>query len=223
MGAEGEWLRVMWPTIRSYLPAPPARIVEAGCGRLGGFVPMLLDSGYDAVGIDPVAPEGQHYRRVDVERAELPGSLGGVIACTSLHHVADPGEVLDKIAGAIDPAGTVVVVEWDWENFDEETARWCFARLDPSDSGSWLVHRREEWHSSGQTWAEYVRCWAEHHGLHSCRRVLGELDKRFERVVFRRGPYLFPELSRVSESDELEAIAAGEVQATRIDYVARVR
>jgi hypothetical protein len=41
--------------------------------------------------------------------------------------------------------------------------------------------------------------------------------------VFRRGPYLFPELSEISETDELEAINAGAIQATRIDYVGRVR
>jgi SAM-dependent methyltransferase len=184
---------------------------------------MLLESGYDATGIDPVAPEGDSYRRVEIEQCDLPQPLDGVIACTSLHHVADPGEVLDRIAGALERAGLVVVVEWEWENFDEATARWCFERLDRSDSDSWLVHRQNGWSSSGRSWEDYLQDWAEHHGLHRSRRVVGELDERFERLVFRRGPYLFPELSEISETDELEAINAGAIQATRIDYVGRVR
>jgi len=39
-------------------------VVDIGCGPLGGFVPMLRAKGYDAVGIDPRAPEEPHYRRV---------------------------------------------------------------------------------------------------------------------------------------------------------------
>jgi SAM-dependent methyltransferase len=223
VGADGQWLSVMWPTIRSYLPAPPARIVEIGCGRVGGFVPMLVSSGYQAVGIDPAAPEGESYRREEVERSELPQPVDGVIACTSLHHVADPGEVSDKIAGALGPAGVVIVIEWDWESFDEVTARWCFDRLDPSDSDSWLVHRRDGWSNSGRTWEAYLHGWAEDHGLHRSRRVIDELDQRFQRLSCRRGPFVFPELFETSEADELDAINAGAIRPMRIDYVARVR
>jgi SAM-dependent methyltransferase len=146
-----------------------------------------------------------------------------VIACTSLHHVTDPGEVLDRIAGALDPAGVFVVVEWDWESFDEATARWCFSRLDPSGSDSWLVHHRDGWASSGQTWEEYLHGWAENHGLHSGRGLLDELDRRYQRLECRRGPYFFPELSETSESHELEAINAGVIQPARIEYVGRPR
>jgi len=33
--------------VRDRLPAPPARVVEIGCGSLGGFVPALRSSGYE--------------------------------------------------------------------------------------------------------------------------------------------------------------------------------
>jgi hypothetical protein len=52
-----------------------------------------------------------------------------VMACTSLHHVADLDDVLDRVGAVLVPGGAVVVVEWAWERFDEATARWCFARL----------------------------------------------------------------------------------------------
>jgi hypothetical protein len=92
--------------VRSYLPPPPAATVEIGCRRLGGFIPQLRAAGYEAVGIDPVAPEGASYRSVEFEHSDLPPALEGVIACTSLHHVAEPGEVLDKVATALGPAGS---------------------------------------------------------------------------------------------------------------------
>ena len=77
------WLSAAWPFVRSRLPAPPARIVDVGCGPQGGFVPMLRAAGYDAEGVDPRAPrraalpagrvragrapaEARRLRRVDV-------------------------------------------------------------------------------------------------------------------------------------------------------------
>ena len=53
MTPAARWLDTLWPLIRARLPAAPARVVEVGCGSLGGFVPMLRADGYDAVGIDP--------------------------------------------------------------------------------------------------------------------------------------------------------------------------
>ena len=87
------WLDTLWPQIRPRLPAAPAHVVEVGCGSLGGFVPMLRADGYDAVGIDPQAPDDAHYQPIEFERAELPHQVDAVIASTSLHHVADPAQV----------------------------------------------------------------------------------------------------------------------------------
>jgi SAM-dependent methyltransferase len=197
-------------------------ILEIGCGRLGGFVPRLLADGYGAVGIDPVAPEGDSYRRVEFEHSDPPTAVEGVIACTSLHHVTEPREVLGLVADALAPPGVVVVVEWDWDAFDEATARWCFERLG-AEADSWLHHRRDEWQASGQEWQRYFRGWAEGHGLHSARRLLQDLDQTFERVVCERGPYFFAELVDTTEADELEAISTGEIRPARIDYVGRLR
>jgi SAM-dependent methyltransferase len=123
------WLDTLWPLVRGQLPAPPARVVDIGCGPLGGFVPMLRAEGYDAVGIDPQAPEQPHYRRIEFERAELAPQVDAVVASTSLHHVADPTDVIDRITSTLTSGGTVVIVEWAWEKFDEQTAAWCFKRL----------------------------------------------------------------------------------------------
>lgn len=224
MSAKPTWLEAMWPRVRSYLPAPPAVVVEIGCGSLGGFVPALLHDGYRALGIDPDAPEGDDYRRVEFERAELPLPPDAVVACTSLHHVADPADVLDRIVDALAADGPVVVVEWDWENFDEPSARWAFERLDPAaEPKGWLHGARERWIESGLPWDAYLSGWAAQHGLHSARALLEKLDERFERVCCEHGPYLFPELTETSEVEERRAIDAGEIRPLRIDYVGVLR
>ena len=153
MTSDERWLAANWPFVRASLPATPARVVEIGCGPLGGFVPMMQAAGYQATGVDPEAPPGSSYRQVEFERYAVPGQLDAIVACTSLHHVADLAAVLDLVAGALVPGGRAVIVEWARERFDEATARWCFARLPgPDDDPGWLAQRQAEWRESGQPW-----------------------------------------------------------------------
>jgi SAM-dependent methyltransferase len=172
---------------------------------------MLHAGGYQVVGVDPDAPEGTNYRRVEFERSELPRQVDAAVACTSLHHVADPGLVLDKIAQRLAPQGAVIVVEWDWERFDETTALWCFARLGRPEPEGWLHHRRDEWATSGLGWGDYLRTWANQDGLHAGRMLLHELNQRFVQQVCYYGPYFFSDLVGTRETDEQATINAGRI------------
>lgn len=218
-----QWLDAVWPFVRDWLPAAPARVVEIGCGPLGGFVPMLEAAGYAATGVDPEAPPGPAYRQEEFERSELPGGLGAVIACASLHHVAGLGQALDHVQALLAPGGVIVVVEWARDRFDEATARWCFDRLPEPDQGhpDWLHKRQAEWAGSGQSWDTCLRSWAEAESLHTGQVILDALDTRFRRQHLSFGPYFFADLSEVSEADEQAAIDAGLIRANRISYIAR--
>jgi SAM-dependent methyltransferase len=218
MAAE-RWLQAIWPVVHAQLPPAPARVVELGCGPLGGFVPRLRASGYDAIGVDPKAPQEAGYQRVEFEQADLPAEADALVASTSLHHVADPAEVLDCVAATLAPAGTLVVVEWAWEEFDEPTAQWGFDRLG-SEEG-WLRRRRDEWLGSGEPWSTYLQGWAREEGLHEAKTLLALLDERFERRQLPRGPYLFADLSSTSPEEEQHAIDASEIRAIRVDYAGR--
>jgi SAM-dependent methyltransferase len=216
------WLGVMWPLVRASLPLAAARVVEIGCGPLGGFVPMLRSSGYEAVGVDPEAPDEEHYCRIEFEHVELPQRVDAVVAFVSLHHVADPGDIVDRITRILASGGAMVVVEWGWENFDEPTARWCFQRLKRADAAGWLHRRRDDWAASGQEWDAYLRNWAQQEGLHSGQALLRLLDQHFDRQLLAHGPYFFADLPDTSEAHEQAAIDAGQIRANRIDYAGRL-
>jgi len=220
---DDSWLAAVWPFVQAQLPAAPAAVAEIGCGPLGGFIPELRSAGYDAVGIDPEAPEGPWYRRVEFERYEAE-PVAAIVACTSLHHVADLAEVLDRVEAALTPGAVLVVVEWARERFDEATARWCQDRLPPPgpDAG-WLSQRCAEWHESWLRWEQYLRGWAEAEGLHEGQQILRELDARFDCSAVSYGPYYFPDLSGVSEPAEQAAIDDGLIQPGRIQYTGRLR
>ena len=220
MTPDERWLAANWPFVRAWIPPAPARVVEIGCGPLGGFGPILESAGYQATGIDPEAPVGPSYRKVEFEHSEVPGQAAdAIVACTSLHHTGDLGGVLDLAGRALAPGGRAVIVEWARERFDEATARWCFARLSaPDDEPGWLHRRQAEWRESGQGWDACLRSWALAEGLHTGEDIVRELDARFDCQVLTYGPYFFGDLAGTSDADEQAAIDSGLIQPTRIQY-----
>jgi SAM-dependent methyltransferase len=220
-GLKRPWFDALWPLVAARLPSPPARIVEIGCGPLGGFVPALSACGYSAVGVDPAAPDGPAFLQLEFERSDGFTDVDAVIASTSLHHVADPAVVLDRVVSTLRPGGRLVVIEWAWEEFDEATARWGFRRLGATEEG-WLHRRREEWVAAGQPWDAYLADWARREGLHEARLLLRLLEERFHGEHLSRGPYLFADLAGTSPDEEQRAIDEGEIRATRVDYVGRL-
>jgi SAM-dependent methyltransferase len=223
MTPDDPWLGAVWPFVRGRLPAAPATVLEVGCGTLGGFVPALLDAGYQAVGVDPEAPERPGYRRIEFEQYEPPQPVDGVVASLSLHHVAGLEAVLDRLAAQLVPGGVLVVVEWAWERFDEATARWCFARLTPPAPGAapgWLHKHQERWAASGQPWDGYLRAWPTEERLHPGVEIMRGLDARFDRQFYVQAPYFFADLADISEAEEQAAIDAGLIQAGGIRYAA---
>jgi SAM-dependent methyltransferase len=218
------WLAAMWPFVRSQLPPAPATVLEVGCGPQGGFVPAALDGGYQAVGVDPEAPEGPDYRRIELERYEPPQPVDSVVASLSLHHVADLDQALGRLAALLVPGGVLVVVEWAWERFDDATARWCFARLAPPAPGvepGWLHKHQDRWAASGQPWERYVRAFAAEAGLHAGEDIMRALDARFDRRLYAEGPYFFTALAGTGQAEEQAAIDAGQIRASGIRYAAR--
>ena len=223
MTPDDRWLGAVWPFVRGQLPPAPAQVLEVGCGTLGGFVPALLDDGYQAVGVDPEAPEGPDYRRIEFERYEPPRPVQCVVASLSLHHVAELEEVLDRLQDLLAFGGVLVVVEWAWERFDEATARWCFARLaspNPGEEPGWLHKAQERWAASGQPWDDFLRSWATEEGLHPGEDIVRGLDARFDRRRYAEGPYLFAALANTSEVEEQAAIDTGLIRAGGIRYAA---
>jgi SAM-dependent methyltransferase len=216
------WLAETWPFVRSALPAAPGAVLDLGCGRLGGFVRALLDDGYDAVGVDPAAPDEPHYHQVTFEEFDVTRPFEAVVASTSLHHVDNVERVVERIAEVLAPDGIVIVVEWAWERFDLPTARWCFERLaaiNDKDHPTWLHRHRDGWMTSDESWDRYFADWVSAHGLHPANAIVRALDTRFDRRHLTEGPYFFPDLDHTRAEDEQAAIDAGLIRATGLRYI----
>jgi 2-polyprenyl-3-methyl-5-hydroxy-6-metoxy-1,4-benzoquinol methylase len=110
----------------AHLPAPPARVLEVGCGQ-GALTTVLAVAGYDVLGIDPLAPPGDHFRRVLLEDlAPEEGPFDAVVASHSLHHIRDLGPALDRIAALLCAGGVLVLDEHGWDLADDATLDWLY-------------------------------------------------------------------------------------------------
>jgi SAM-dependent methyltransferase len=219
------WLAAMWPFVRGQLPPPPARVLELGCGPIGGHVPALVRAGYDATGVDPEAPEGPAYVRIAFEEYRPEDLVDAVVASVSLHHVADPGVALDHVAEVLRPDGVLVVAEWISEDFDEATAQWCFRHRprDQAEPDAWLDGLYARWVASGLEWDAFFRAWLDEHGLHAAAAIRRALDARFAVTHLSTGPYYFPDLAEADAAAEQAAIDAGQIRAGCLRYAGRSR
>lgn len=243
MGEHARWRERVEEFVLGWIGDPPARVLEVGCGD-GELARALARAGHSVTAIDPRAPERESEREPELEpelepegpiflRARIeeladPGPFDHVVASLSLHHVEDLGMVLGKIADLLRAGGTLVVVEFAWDRIDGATAEWALVRLraaSSSDKPSWLERCCRGWErgSQGGTRAiaeAHFAGWASEEGLHSSRRMRGELERRFDEHLFEWVAYLYPDLGdEVSEADESAAIEARTINATGFRYV----
>lgn len=104
--------RVRLARLRDHVPAPE-RVLEIGCG-LGYFLKQCRDAGARQVfGVEPGPQSRDFARGLGLEVAEtldiVPFRPQVVALFHVLEHLADPREILSRIAGLIDPEGWLVI------------------------------------------------------------------------------------------------------------------
>jgi ubiquinone/menaquinone biosynthesis C-methylase UbiE len=190
--------------VLSYLPAPPARVLEVGCGD-GQLARALATAGYRVTAIDPRAPKGVIFRRLTLEDFGAEERFDAAVAILSLHHIADVRAAVRKVAALLETRGQLIVEEFATEHFlDRPTAAWYWGqRRDGSDFERWL-----------SVWLD------EHADVHMFSAIRAQLEQQFAQRYLVRIPYLYQyDLDPSVEPAERELISRGEVEATGIRYV----
>jgi hypothetical protein len=188
------------PFVVGHLPPPPARVLEVGCGDEGGLVCDLVGRGYEAVGVDPRAPDGDRYVRSEFQEAA--DALGAepwdaVVAARVLHHV-EPLD--DGVAQLARLAPRLLADEFAPDLIAGDAQAWYEERR-PAAGAVAAPERLDDWR----------RC---HPGLHPHGVVLGALRRHYEERDLAWVPYFHRWLrSPGVEAEERAAIAAGEIPA----------
>jgi len=181
-----------------HLPPPPCRVLEIGCGRAGGLVMELADAGYDVLGVDPDAPEGEWFLRATFQevRDTLAGSSwDAVVAGRVLHHVHPLDEGADILASL---APLLIADEFAWDRIDAAAQAWYEEQhrhapdpYGPADLDDWRLR---------------------HLGLHPHTELLDALRARYEEIALEWVPYFHRWLG-TEPDEEQRLIDAGELPA----------
>lgn len=185
------------------LPPAPQRVLEIGCGHEGGLVAELVARGYDALGVDPHAPEGERFVRAEFQASDnlQLGRFDAVVAGRMLHHVEPLGPSLDHLATL---APLLLVDEFAWNRIDAAAQDWY--------EGQHRLLRAAGAEPYGPASLDDWRL--RHQGLHPDELLLRELRARYDELVFERIPYLHRWLGGPSsEALEQSLVDAGAVPA----------
>jgi SAM-dependent methyltransferase len=111
-------------TIMSFLPRPPARLLDLGCGT-GWTSDFFARQGYEVLGLDIAADmivqarvrdeaEGLpnlQFQVGDYEEMEFAEEFDAVVFFASLHHAMDEEEALGRVHRALRPQGVCITCE----------------------------------------------------------------------------------------------------------------
>ncbi|HWC78629.1 MAG TPA: methyltransferase domain-containing protein [Pseudonocardiaceae bacterium] len=112
------------------LPPPPARLLEAGCGR-GALAAALADLGYAVTGVDRDADMAAAARNrgvsvIEADVLDVSGEYDVVLFTRSLHHAENLDRVLDHAATLLAPDGRLIIEEFAWERVDRAGAHFLY-------------------------------------------------------------------------------------------------
>jgi Methyltransferase domain len=197
--------------VLSQLPAPPGRVLELGCGDRGGVVPELEATGYDPLGIDPVAPAGERFRQITLDELDDPGPFVAIVASRVLHHVEPLGAAVDRLASL---APLLLVDEFAPERVDETAQQWYERQ-----------HRALRLAGQEPKGPADLNAWrAKHPHLHPSRVVLEALRERYDETFFEWRPYLYRWLGGfATEQLEQTLVDAGAIAAIGFRFAGRVK
>jgi SAM-dependent methyltransferase len=197
--SDDRWWKEFDAVVAAALPAR-SRVLDLGCGD-GGLVDRLSQLGFDALGVDPRAPDHPRLIRERIEQAMGLGGFDAITALMALHH-AELDTVVPALARLLRPHGRLFVYELGWDYYDERAAAWLVDH-DPSNADNSIAG-----------W------WREHGEFHTSQTIRQALSARFEPTLEVARPYLARMLARPDlEAEEHALIDAQLLPALGLWYI----
>jgi SAM-dependent methyltransferase len=199
MGGD-HWWQEFDAVLAASLPAG-ARVLDLGCGD-GGLVDRMAELGFDALGVDPRAPDHLRLIRQRIEQVVGLGEFDAITAVMALHH-ADLDAVVPAIGRLLRPRGRLFMYDFGWDCYDDRAAKWL-ASHDRSDADNSIAGLRRE-----------------HGKFHTIPTITQALSARFEPTIHVPRPYLARMLARPDlEAEEHALIDAQLLPPLGLWYIA---
>ena len=177
--------------LSSVLPRPPARVLDAGCGR-GGLAARLIARGFSVVGVEHDSEGAAHARGRGVPVAEgdfltyEDDAFDAVLFSRSLHHMHPLPAAVSHARELLGPEGVIVLDEMALERADARAAEWVDHMLELLDVAG-VISTSHDASPLGP-----VERWkAEDPPLHTGEAMLAELGNVCGSIAVESAPYLY--------------------------------
>ncbi|XNL82671.1 class I SAM-dependent methyltransferase [Actinomadura madurae] len=180
--------------LAEHLPAPPARVLDAGCGR-GELAAALQDRGYEVTGIDsdPHEVAAAHDNAAPVIEADITRyrdrPFDAVLFSLSLHHVDRLDAAVARAKALLKPDGLLIADEFAWERADRATAAW-FYDIAALISSAGLPGWRGPAEPADQPLQQWTRRHRDGDPSHTGAAMTDAIATRFDLTESARVPYL---------------------------------
>jgi 2-polyprenyl-3-methyl-5-hydroxy-6-metoxy-1,4-benzoquinol methylase len=215
--------------ITPYLPAPPARILEVGCGA-GELAGALQQRGYDVLALDSSVENVDHARARGVNATvahwpdfvDLPFEV--ILFTRSLHHIQPVTGALRRAHELLHVGGVLLIEDFAFHHADARTISWFKNVVDVLDAAGVLNHEDgrfasriaqadnalEAWHLDDVVdVAQAVELHAAIQGLFSIRTI-------------RQLPHLYRYIAQVATEPARDATVSAVLKSERLAHTVRL-
>jgi len=190
------------------LPAPPARILDVGCGQ-GYLAAQLLAQGFQVTALDKDPEAVRRAREAGVQSMEADfldyedEVYDVVVFSRSLHHIHPLSKAVARASALLKPGGLLFAEEFARERADRETAAWFFDMCSLLEA-SGVLSSGDALPSSPDPLQRWHALYAsvDEHPLHEGAAMRATLQRYFEFTESTESAYLYQSLSQwLEESD----------------------
>ena len=220
--------------IRQFLPPASAAILEVGSGTgflslemaRGGHRITALDTDDEAIALATATLHSDRrvndlvtYHRHDVAGwSAPPDSFDVVVVSRTLHHLADPSDVLANIRRWLRPQGRLICLDFTYDRFDRRAGRWMASIRCLLESIGAYARQELATANPGDAIDQVVDSWHRDHAEHDLRtsaEMLTPLQAYFSQHHLTWHPYLYWEVLedlRVADASAEEKLASAVMQ-----------
>jgi SAM-dependent methyltransferase len=208
-----------------HLPAPPARLLEVGCGA-GDFALALQQRGYHVTALDQGEQNVARARAKGVNAATASWPhfddqpFDAILFTRSLHHIRPVRAAVQRAHELLKDGGTLIIEDFAFYETSEATVLWFKNVVDVLDAARVLNHEEHRF-ASRIAQADGLDAWHHSHAeIASEAEMLDAVQSMFELQTGAAIPHLYRYISQVVKPEVADSVVAAVLKFERAAHAA---